>query len=110
LALAATGATGGGGGGNAAWMAAGDEPLATSPHKEARHQQAGDHHQQHRQPQQQHEQRNRNPKRGRSDLGKDAGLLSAAADLAALKGASPLKPPRPGPDGSNDNGGRRAKS
>lgn len=29
---------------------------------------------------------------------------------AALKGASPLKPPRPGPDGPYDNGGRRAKS
>lgn len=33
LALAATGATAAGSG-NAAWMAAGDEPLATSPHKE----------------------------------------------------------------------------
>lgn len=37
-------------------------------------------------------------------------LSSCCVCQAALKGASPLKPPRQSSDGPNDNGGRRAKS
>ncbi|CAM9378437.1 unnamed protein product, partial [Scytosiphon promiscuus] len=86
--------------GGKAWMAAGEQETSYQPPREVDYQ-----HQQ-----QSFEQTRRSAERGRPGAGKDSGLLSAAADLAALKGASPLKPPRPAgifDGGQNNNGNRR---